>query len=229
MNFDQDAEMNREYLEEAAQRDLMDLMFLPGLSTAEEVTEVSGRGLGMDVVKSSLTKISGTVEVLSEPGIGTRFAIKLPLTLAIISALMVNISGEQYAIPLSYVVESIKVDPVEIHEVNHREIIKVRERIVPLIRISDHFGLADFPDGNRINVVIVQSTVGRMGIIVDSLVERQEIVIKALDDYVGISTGVAGATILGDGRVVMIIDVPTLLEQLSNRPGGAESLEVNHA
>jgi len=215
--------------EELDRRVLMDLILLPGLSTAEVVTEVSGRGLGMDVVKKSLAKISGAIELESEINVGTRFTIKLPLTLAIISALMVEASGEQYAIPLASIVESIKIHSEEIHEVNNREVVNVRDRILPLARLSDLFGVAHSPNGNSTYSVIVQSALGQMGIVVDSLLGQQEIVIKALDDYVGDSVGIAGATILGDGKVVLIIDVLEVMEEGRYQEERPTKMEVQHA
>ncbi|UCD84333.1 MAG: chemotaxis protein CheA [Deltaproteobacteria bacterium] len=215
--------------DEIGHRELIDLIFLPGLSTAKTVTEVSGRGLGMDVVKRSLAKINGSVELESERNVGTRFTIKLPLTLAIISALMVEASKEQYAIPLASVVESIKVANEEIHLVNNREVTKFRDYVLPLVRLTDLFGLAHSPNGGSVYTVIVQGTGGQMGIVVDSLRGQQEIVIKALDDYIGDSVGIAGATILGDGRVVLIVDVPALMDRVRTYGNGGESKEAQNA
>ena len=204
---------------EASKRDLIDLLCLPGLTTAEKVTEGSGRGLGMDVVKTSLARINGSIEVHTDSLTGTQFAIKLPLTLAIISALMVSVSGEMYAIPLSSVMESIKVPKTSLHIVNRREVVQLRDRVLPLVRLSRLFGLPDSEQGNHCYVVIAQGAVGRVGLIVDSLVGRQEIVIKPLDDTVGEAKGVAGATILGDGKVVLIIDVSALTEVADHHGG----------
>lgn len=206
-------------------RGLMELIFMPGFSTAETVTEVSGRGIGMNVVKKSLGRINGSIEVDSEVDIGTKFTIKLPLTLAIISGLMVDVSGEQYAIPLTSVVESIKVRQDEIHRVNGREVVKVRDHILPLVRLSNLFGLPYTRNGNSAYAVIVQSTIGQMGIIVDSLMGQQEIVIKALDDYIGRTKGLAGATILGDGKVVLIIDVHGLMDKSGSQINEEKVLE----
>ena len=195
-------------------QDLMNLIFVSGFSTAEKVTEVSGRGVGMDVVKKSLARINGTIEVESVVNMGTRFTIKLPLTLAIISALMVGVAKEQYAIPLTSVVESIRVPEEEIHLVNNCEVTNIRGRILPLVRLSNLFGLPLSGDVKLHNVVIVQSGNREMGIMVDTLLGQQEIVIKALDEYIGTSVGIAGATILGDGRVVLIMDVIELMEEV---------------
>jgi two-component system chemotaxis sensor kinase CheA len=214
---------------ETENQDLMNLIFVSGFSTAEHVTEVSGRGVGMDVIKKSLARINGGIDVESKVNIGTRFTIKLPLTLAIITALMVGISGEQYAIPLTSVVESIRVRNEDIHLVNNREITNIRGRILPLGRLSNLFGLSKSKDGKSQNVVIVQSGAKEMGILVDSLIGQQEIVIKALDDYIGNSSGIAGATILGDGKVVLIVDVPDLIEKVSQQGWYEKKLEVAHA
>lgn len=210
-------------------QELLEYIFMSGISTAKEITEVSGRGLGMDVVKKSLAKINGTIEVESEIDAGTRFTIKLPLTLAIISALMVDVAGEQYAIPLASVLESIRVREEEIHQVNNREVINVRDRVLPLARLSELFGHPRSQNGDRTYMVIVQSTTGQLGIIVDSLLGQQEIVIKALDDYIGNSKGVAGATILGDGKVVLIVDVLELMEKFRHQGDLEEKTGGQHA
>ncbi len=215
--------------EETEEQNLVDLIFMSGMSTAKEITEVSGRGVGLDVVKKSLAKINGAIEAETEKNVGTRFTIKLPLTLAIISALMVEVSGEQYAIPLASVVESIRVREEDIHLVNNREITNARDRILPLARLSELFGLSHTKNAKSPYVVIVQSSTGQMGIIVNSLLGQQEIVIKALDDYVGNSVGIAGATILGDGKVVLIVDVIELMEKYSSKEESAEEMEAKNA
>jgi len=197
---------------EMGAQDLTNLIFISGFSTADMVTEVSGRGVGMDVVKKSLARINGSIEVETEVDLGTRFTIKLPLTLAIISALMVGVSDEQYAIPLTSVVESIRVRDEDIHLVNNHEVINIRDRILPLSRLSSIFALPRSESGGNCYVVIVQSGNREMGIVVDSLLGQQEVVIKALDDYIGSSVGIAGATILGDGKVVLIVDVLEIME-----------------
>lgn len=184
-----------------------DLIFLPGLSTAKTVTEVSGRGIGMDVVKSSLTRINGSIDVDSKPGKGTRFTIKLPLTLAIISALIVEVSNERYAIPLSAVQASFKIKREDIHLVNQREVVRLREEVLPLRRLSELYGTPVQDSRQEYFVVAVSSSFGQLGLVVDALLGQQQIVIKPLDDFVGDSTGIAGTTILGDGRVVLIVDV----------------------
>jgi two-component system chemotaxis sensor kinase CheA len=209
--------------------DLTNLIFISGVSTADEVTEVSGRGVGMDVVKKSLARINGTIEVESKVNIGTRFTIKLPLTLAIISALMVEASGQQYAIPLTSVVESVRIRDEDIHLINNFEVTNIRGRLLPLSRLSNLFSLIHNENKKGNYVVIVQIGPREMGIMVDSLLGQQEIVIKALDEYISSSAGVAGATILGDGKVVLIVDVIELMEQVRHQGEQEEKSEVQHA
>ncbi|MGA1791393.1 MAG: chemotaxis protein CheA [bacterium] len=209
--------------------DLTNLIFISGVSTAEEVTEVSGRGVGMDVVKKSLARINGTIDVESKVNIGTRFTIKLPLTLAIISALMVEASGQQYAIPLTSVVESVRIRDEDIHLINNFEVMNIRGRLLPLSRLSKMLSLIHTENGKGNYVVIVQIGPREMGIMVDSLLGQQEIVIKALDEYISSSLGIAGATILGDGKVVLIVDVIELMEQFRHQGEQEEESEVQHA
>ncbi|MDD5222983.1 MAG: chemotaxis protein CheA, partial [bacterium] len=215
--------------EEQEQWKLLDLILIPGFSTAETVTEISGRGIGMSVIQKSLARISGSLEVESEPGKGTRFKFKLPLTLAIIPALLVEISGEPYAIPLVSVAESVRVKAPEIHLVDNREVFKVRDHLLPLVRLSEYFGLPPAAAGKILRVVIVQSAFRQMGIVVDALLGQQDIVIRALDDYLIKSTGVSGATILGDGRVVLILDIPALIKSRGRQIKGKERAEEKYA
>ena len=193
---------------------LGDLIFEPGFSTADKVTEVSGRGVGLDVVKRNIARLGGMVEVKSEKDKGTMFIIKLPLTLAIIAALMVRSGDEPYALPLSSVIESMRLEQGSVHLVNNREVIMLRNRVLPLVRLSDVFRIpTDKARWGRQYVVVVGRADKRVGVVVDELMGRQEIVIKPLDEYVGESDGVAGATILGDGRVVLILDVAGLIDK----------------
>ncbi len=197
--------------EELERKSNSDLIFIPGLSSSAGVTEISGRGVGMDVVKNSLASINGQIEVQSEKGFGTRFVIKLPLTLAIVNALLVRVQEELYAVPLTGVIESFRLESEKIHYVNHREVVTLREGVLPLVRMDEALGMVSAFGENKY-VVVVESAKGRAGLVVDSLVGQQEIVIKALDEYLGESLGVAGATVLGDGKVILIVDVPRLIE-----------------
>ncbi len=204
-----------ESMEAMGRDNLLELIFEPGFSTAKKVTEVSGRGVGLDVVKKNVARLGGMVDVKSEPGRGTTFTIKLPLTLAIISALMVRSATEYYALPLSSVVESLRMEPSNTHTINNREVLRLRDRVLPLVRLSSLFKtpLGEGDGHGRSYVVVVGRAEKRVGLVVDKLMGRQEIVIKALDDYVGETDGIAGATILGDGSVVLILDVAGLIEK----------------
>jgi two-component system, chemotaxis family, sensor kinase CheA len=199
--------------EQLSERELVQLVFAPGFSTADQVSELSGRGVGLDVVLKSIERLNGLVEVETVPGVGTKFIIQLPLTLAIISALLVEVAGRTYAMPLSAVVESLKLRPEEVHRISGRETLRIRERIVPLVRLAGLFGLPEKDPGGRRYVVILGRGDKRVGLVVDSLKGQQEVVIKALDPSVsGAALGLAGATIMGDGRVVLILDVAAFFE-----------------
>jgi len=194
-------------------RDVVQLIFSQGFSTREAITEVSGRGVGLDVVLKSIERLNGLVEVETVPGVGTKFIIQLPLTLAIISALLVEVSDRTYAIPLGSVVESIKLRGAAVHTINGRETLRIRERIVPLLRLSRLFGLPQAHDPEREYAVIIGRGDKRVGVVVNRLRGQQEVVIKALDPAVAAAdVGMAGATIMGDGRVVLILDVASLFD-----------------
>lgn len=197
--------------ESLTDREAVQLIFSQGFSTRDEISEVSGRGVGLDVVIKSIDRLSGLIEVETVPGVGTKFIIQLPLTLAIISALMVDVQGRTYALPLSSVVESLKFHPSEVHRINGRDTLRLRDRIIPLVRLSTLFGFKGF-EGGRYAVILGRGD-KRVGLVVDRLYGQQEIVIKALDPAVsGGAVPVAGATIMGDGRVVLILDVAHLFE-----------------
>jgi len=194
-------------------RDLVQLIFHQGFSTSEAVTEVSGRGVGMDVVLKAIERLNGLVEVETVPGVGTKFIIQLPLTLAIIATLIVEAAGETYAVPLSAVVESIKFDTSEVHVINGRDTLRIRDRLIPLLSLAELFGLPPAASAGQRYAVILGRGEKRLGLVVDRLKGQQEVVIKALDGVVsGSAYGVAGATIMGDGRVVLILDVTGLFD-----------------
>ncbi len=196
-----------------SERDVVQLIFSQGFSTREAITEVSGRGVGLDVVLKSIERLSGLVEVETVQGVGTKFIIQLPLTLAIISALLVEAGGRRYAVPLSSVVESIKFAPAEIRTINGREALRIRDRIVPLLRLTALFGLDPLPGEDPRYAVVIGRGDKRVAMVVDRLRGQQEVVIKGLDASIsGPATGLAGATIMGDGRVVLILDVAMLFE-----------------
>ena len=189
------------------------LIFLPSFSTSNEVTETSGRGIGLDVVKKTVTSLNGAIDIESTLGVGTRFIIKLPLTLAIINALMVEVAGEIFAIPLSGVQESIKIESSEIHQVSSGEITRLRDRLLPLVRLDRYFGLAGTTTRDSEYVVVVGIADKLRGIIVDRLIGQQEIVIKGMDDYLGDLPGISGGTVLGDGKISLILDISSVLSK----------------
>jgi len=193
-------------------QETLQLLFLPGFSTSSEVTETSGRGIGLDVVKKIVSSLNGTIAISGTPGNGTRFTIKLPLTLAIITALMVEVTGETFAIPLSGVLESIRIKTDDIHEIGAGEVINLRDRLLPVCRLDRFFGMGSGERRYQEYLVVVGSGEKRGGLVVDRLIGQQEIVIKALDDYLGDIPGISGGTILGDGRISMIVDIPAFLQ-----------------
>jgi len=199
--------------EAIADRELVQLIFSQGFSTAETVSELSGRGVGLDVVLKSIERLNGLVEVETVPGVGTKFIIQLPLTLAIISALLIEVSDRTYAVPLGSVVESLKFRPSDVHTINGRDTLRIRDRIVPLVRLESFFGLPPAPDAAAHYAVILGRGDKRVGLVVNRLRGQQEVVIKALDPAVsGPAFALAGATIMGDGRVVLILDVAAFFE-----------------
>ncbi len=188
------------------------MIFEPGFSTARQITNVSGRGVGLDVVKKQIDKLNGNVRVWSERGIGTRLTIKLPLTLAIIQGLLVRVGREIYAIPITSVIESHRIRPSEIKMIDNYEVFNVRDDVISLLRLYRLFRIETTEQGEYHFVVIVGSGDKKMGLMVDALIGEEDVVIKPLKDQYTNSPGVAGATILGDGTVSLIIDVSQLLE-----------------
>ena len=192
-------------------REIIELIFTPGFSTADVVSDVSGRGVGMDVVKRNIGRLKGIFDVDTSPGAGTRFTIKLPLTLAIIQALLVRVGEELYAIPLDSVIESQRVEMVDVRTVHGNEVITLRGQVVPLVRIAGFFELGGQRDPDKVMIVIVGLQGRQVGLVVDQFEGEQEIVIKPLSDVVGRIAGISGATILGNGSISLIIDVHSLV------------------
>jgi two-component system chemotaxis sensor kinase CheA len=206
--------------ETLSDRDAVQLVFAPGFSTKDGVSDVSGRGVGLDVVLQSIERLSGVVEIESAPGVGTRFTIQLPLTLAIISALLVEVAGDTYALPQAAVIECLRLSPDEIHTIGGREALRLRDRVIPLVRLSSLLGRPGAGPGEY--TVILGRGEKRTGVVVDRLQGRQPVVIKAVDPAVlGHASPVAGATITGGGRVVLILDVPALFD--TKRHGAVSS------
>ncbi len=188
-------------------REAMELIFAPGFSGAEKVTDISGRGVGMDVVRTNIKNLKGSVNIHSEVGKGTKFTLVLPLTLAIIDALMVKVEGQLFAIPLDAVSETTKIEASKLTDVNNRKAVTLRGEVLGIVDLRELLGMMpkDPPD-EILSVLVIHDNDRRLGIVVDRLLERQEIVIKSLGEYLGDQRGLSGATIMGDGSVVLILD-----------------------
>jgi two-component system, chemotaxis family, sensor kinase CheA len=207
--------ISQEQADRMSDQEAVQLIFAPGLSTAEKLSDVSGRGVGMDVVRANVEKINGSVEVETRKGNGTTFTIRLPLTLAIVQALLVRVAGGIYALPIHSVTETLRIEQNQIHQINHREAIVLREQVLPLVNLRHVFALGENEPSNSDGrlVVAVHTASRQVGLIVDGLVGEQEIVIKPLGQLVGDVAGVSGAAILGDGSVALIVDVAALIAQ----------------
>ena len=192
--------------------EILDLIFHPGLSTADQITAISGRGVGMDVVKTILDRLKGSVSVRTAPGKGTTFYLKVPLTLAIIKALLFRVGDRMYAVPLASVVEITRVPAGEVHRVDHHDVIQLRDEVLALVHLR---GLArQDPETQKMFVVVVAAGERKFGLVVDRLVGEEELVIKALDDHLVATDLVSGASILGDGTVVLILNITTVVSKL---------------
>ncbi len=193
------------------------LIMKPGFSTAAAVTNVSGRGVGMDVVKTNIEKVNGIIDIESEKGQGSSIKLKIPLTLAIIQALLVGVQEEHYAIPLASVLETVRISKDEIYTVEGRSVMRLREDVLSLVHIGDIFEVERILDASEhAYVVVLGLGTQKLGLIVDTLVGQEEIVIKSLGDYLKGIEGVAGATIRGDGGVTLIVDVVALMDMAKN-------------
>jgi len=198
--------------------EILDFIFRPGFSTAEQVTEVSGRGVGMDVVQSVLHRLKGSISVETRPGKGTTFRLKLPLTLAIIKALLFWVEQRLYAIPLNAVMEIARTFESEVHQVDNYEVLQLRQQVLPLLRLGRPAPL-DSDRKAKLFVLVISVGERKYGLIVDALEGEEELVIKALDDHTFSTDLVAGASILGDGRVVLILNLPAVVEHIArSRP-----------
>lgn len=208
-----------EQTREMSRRDLLNLVFLPGFSTRTDVSELSGRGVGLDVVKTNLARLSGLIDIDSRRGDGTTFTLTLPLTLAIIRALMVSVSGRTYAVPLSAVMEIVSVRHADLKTIERREVFEVRGQTLPFVRLGRVFRLPE-TDRDRSFVVLIGLAQQRIGLAVDELIGQEDIVTKPLGGRLRAIPGVSGATELGDRRAVLVLDVGALMEELT-RPSPA--------
>ncbi len=194
------------------EQDAFNLIMQPGFSTADKISNISGRGVGLDVVKTMINNLKGTISINSSKGAGTSFIIKLPLTLAIIQGLLVRVGHEVYSIPIANVIESQCINISEINHIDNYEIMNVRNEVISVLRLSRLFGIAESVQTDECYIVIVGSQEKKIGVMVDALIGEEDVVIKPLKDQFTNSPGIAGASILGDGSVSLIIDVGQLLE-----------------
>ena len=197
--------------DEMTQEEAVELLFNAGFSTADVVSDVSGRGVGLDVVKTKIESISGTVEVKTERGVGTKFIIRLPLTLAIIQALLIGLKGEIYAIPLSSISEISTIEKKNIRKVRNQEVILFRGKTLPLISLSKKLGIEDTNEEEETIIVVVRKGDKEAGLMIDSLIGQQEIVIKSLGKFLLDTPYLSGATILGNGKISLILDINSLI------------------
>mgnify|MGYP000855905510 CR=1 FL=1 len=196
--------------ENLSKEEIIDLLFAPGFSTADTISDVSGRGVGLDVVRSKIESISGSVEVETQENIGTKFIIRIPLTLAIIQALLIKLKNEIYAIPLSSISEITSIHSTDIRDIHGQEIILYRNKTIPIVRLDKLMDVKEIEGKDEITVVVVRKGDRQAGLIVDELIGQQEIVIKPLGKYLCNVRYLAGATILGNGRISLILDVNSL-------------------
>ncbi|MBX7489959.1 hybrid sensor histidine kinase/response regulator [Helicobacter turcicus] len=202
------------------------LVFRAGFSTAKVVTNVSGRGVGMDVVKTNIEKLNGIIDVDSELGEGTTFKLKIPLTLAIIQSLLVGVQEEFYAIPLASVIETVRISQDEIYTVENKSVLRLRNEVLPLVRLADIFGVDSvFDNSEQAYVVVIGLAENKIGVIVDFLIGQEEVVIKSLGSYLKGTEGIAGATIRGDGRVTLIVDIAAMMQMAKNVKVGISKLK----
>ncbi len=209
-------QISEEQAEYMSEKEAVDLLFLPAFSTAEKISDVSGRGVGLDVVKNKIEGLGGDVEVVTKLGEGTKFIVRLPLTLAIIQALMVEVQGEKYAIPLNSIVTIEEILPDDIKYVHTKEVITLRDSVIPIVRLNEVLDIEPVESDDELNdeslaVVIVKKGDKQAGLLIDKIFGQQEIVIKPLGKYIRVPKAISGATILGDGEVALIIDSNTLV------------------
>lgn len=198
-------------------KEAFSLIFKAGFSTAAAITNISGRGVGMDVVKTNIEKLNGIIDIESQLGMGTTLKLKIPLTLAIIQALIVGVQEEFYAIPLSSVLETVRISQDEIYTVDGKSVLRLRDEVLPLVHMSSIFEVRnDFGSAKEIYVVIIGLAEQKIGMIVDCLIGQEEVVIKSLGEYLKNIQGIAGATVRGDGKITLIVDVVAIMEMGKN-------------
>jgi two-component system chemotaxis sensor kinase CheA len=209
--------VTREEAERMTAQEAIDLIFRPGFSTANEITEVSGRGVGLDVVRSVLHRMKGTVDVETQLGQGTTFRLKLPLTLAIVQALMFRIENKLYAIPLNSVAEIARAHEGDLHRVDSTEVMQLRDQVLPLVRVAPRRTSEVDRGKEKIFVLVLTFGERKLGLIVDSLEGEEELVTKSLDDQTVSTDLISSASILGDGRVVLIMNLAAVMDRFNKR------------
>lgn len=203
--------------DEMSDKEAFGIIFRPGFSTAAKVTNVSGRGVGMDVVKTNIEKLNGVIDIDSELGKGSTFKLKIPLTLAIMQSLVVGTQEEIYAIPLTSVLETVRVSIDSIYTIEGKNVLRLRDEVLSLVRLSDVFGVKQvFESNDLVYVVVIGVAESKLGIIVDIMVGQEEVVVKSMGDYLQNIRGIAGATVRGDGRIMLIVDVAAMMDLAKN-------------
>ncbi|RTE11386.1 chemotaxis protein CheA [Paenibacillus whitsoniae] len=209
--------ISEEKANQLSDHDAIQLIFHPGFSTASQLSEVSGRGVGMDIVRTDVERLNGLIDIETELGKGTIFKIRLPLTLAIITGLLVDIGRKTFILPMSNVTEIVRVEPSSLQKVKGIPVITIRNQIIPVIWLHDYFGYARSNETSKfVPIVIIGRAEKRLAIAVDELLGNQEIVIKSLGAYVGHLDGISGATILGDGKVALILEVGGIMKLVND-------------
>ncbi|WP_369793103.1 chemotaxis protein CheA [Methanosarcina sp. 2.H.A.1B.4] len=204
--------ISRGEAEQLSEREAIQLIFAPGLSTASAVTDLSGRGIGMDVVKNRIERLGGSVKVESNPGSGSKFELRLPITIALYQAMLVKVGVERYAIPFTSIIKSISVRKEEVRHIRGEEVIVIDEKALPLLRLRKLFQLPAVQKEESLIIVIVEKAGRYIGLVVDSLLGKQEVIIKNFKSRLLEKTrGFAGATIMGDGSVILILDVNSII------------------
>jgi two-component system chemotaxis sensor kinase CheA len=207
--------LTAEEADRLGESEILALVFRPGFSTAVEITEISGRGVGLDVVQTVMHRLKGSVEIETRVGQSTTFRLKLPLTLAIIKALLFRVEQRLYAVPLNAVAEIARARESDVHQVQNYEVLQLRDRVLPLVRLGCAPAEADQAGSGKIFVLVIAMGERKLGMIVDRLEGEEELVIKALDDQTVATDLISGASILGDGRVVLIVNLPAIVDRHS--------------
>ena len=210
-------------LAQLSEREIVNLIFLPGFSTAEKVTDLSGRGVGMDVVRHQVEKLSGSVEIISRPGEGTTTILSLPLTLAIIDAMLFRVGGELYAIPIENTSEVISIAPDSVHTIEGNETITLRDQTLSVVHLDRVIGSAARAAAARTaSVLVINDGSRRLGLFITGMLGKEEVVVKPLAGEFDAVGGISGATILGDGTVALILDAEGIIRQATRRTGRRE-------